>query len=59
MTNAEAMDEIEHIRQHGVGLTEWEADFLQDLAEKLERYGNDPSPKQAAMIDKIARERLP
>lgn len=59
MNNQEARDHIAHLREHAVGLTEWEAGFLESLSQKLEQYGDDPSPKRVAIIDKIRRERLP
>ena len=59
MTKDEAQQQVQHLRDHAVDLSAWEVEFLQSLSEKLEQYGNDPSDKQTAIIDKISRERLP
>ncbi len=59
MTCDEAKTEIAYLLEHAVGLTDWEAEFLRSRAEKLEQYGDEPSPKQIAVLDKIRRERLP
>jgi hypothetical protein len=39
-------------------LTEWERGFLESIHDQaLRRYSFEPSPKQQAIIDRIAREK--
>lgn len=59
MTCEEAKAALQNIRDNAEGLTEWEAEFCEGLSQKLEQYGDDPSPKRIAIIEKITRERIP
>lgn len=60
MTRDEAVATLEHLRDHGVGLTAWESEFCASVSEQLERSADrGVSAKQAAIIEKIAQERIP
>jgi hypothetical protein len=49
------------IQDYGTGLTPWERDFAQSIADKLETQGEyiDLSDKQIDALERIYRERTP
>lgn len=49
--------ELIEIDERAEGLTQWEIDFVDSIRERL-LFGNSPTEKQQAIIDRIREEKL-
>lgn len=61
ISNSTVVEWIEAIMANGVNTTVWEDDFIQDMQDKVERYGDRAifTEKQIEVIERIYTNRVP
>lgn len=57
MTNEEAQNQLDDIDNEGKGLTDWEANFVDEMLEKTDG-GYAPTEQEAATIKRIHIQRV-